>query len=179
MPPPYDDDDAFDDYDLDDLPEDALDELESNAVQFTQAQHNNHNTTTSAAAEGSDYGDDDFGDDDLDDNVVIDESRSTPALNPTFQPRHSSQHNRLPSRSASIAPPTHLDRRSTPPPPPLFNQTQQPFVPQRRTSELSVHGSQGDKLAELQRQLDAVRRHMDMGKTHAKLFGRLQENGMR
>lgn len=69
--------DLFDDDDLDDLPEDALTELENNAIQFTQ-------TWTQVAKPvppSSDYGDE-FEDDDLDDAVLIDESRSTPAVVP-------------------------------------------------------------------------------------------------
>jgi hypothetical protein len=154
--PPYDDDDSFDEFGLDDLPDDALDELEHNAIQFTQAQHNDHATARPAAAGSSDYGDN-FGDDDLDDNVVIDESRSTPAINPTFQPRHSSQHNKLPQRAASNVPSYHppVERRSAPPPP-LFRQSQQSAIVPQRGSEPPVYGSQGDKLAELQRQLNEV-----------------------
>jgi hypothetical protein len=154
--PPSDDDESFDEFDLNDLPEDALDELESNAIQFTQAQHNAPSTSRVVAAAGSDYGDD-FEDDDLDDNVVIDESRSTPALNPTFQPRHSSQHSKLPQRSASVAPVSQInfERRSVPPPP-LFNHSQQSIVLPQCGSEPPPYGSQTDKLTELQRQLDAV-----------------------
>jgi hypothetical protein len=62
----------YDDDDLDHLPTDALLELENNAIQFTQAQR-------AKAAPSSDYGDD-FEDEDLDNAVVIDESRSTPAV---------------------------------------------------------------------------------------------------
>lgn len=66
-------DDDFSDNDLDDLPVGALAELENNAIQLTQTQ------TRPKAAPSSDYGDD-FDDEDLDDAVVIDESRSTPAV---------------------------------------------------------------------------------------------------
>ncbi|RFU30308.1 hypothetical protein B7463_g6024, partial [Scytalidium lignicola] len=70
------DGDDFDDDALDLLPANALEELENNAIQYTQAQ-------TQAAhlkpPPSSDYGDD-FEDDDLDDAVVIDEARSTPAV---------------------------------------------------------------------------------------------------
>lgn len=69
----------FDDDDLDTLPNDALLELENNAIQFTQAQ-------TQARLNGppsSDYGDD-FEDEDLEDAVIIDESRSTPTIVPQF-----------------------------------------------------------------------------------------------
>ena len=69
----YEDDEDWFDNDLDDLPVDALAELEHNAIQFTQAVK---------APPSSDYGDE-FEDDDLDDAVVIDEARSAavpPAL---------------------------------------------------------------------------------------------------
>ncbi|RDW69251.1 hypothetical protein BP6252_08271 [Coleophoma cylindrospora] len=65
-------DSLFFDDDLDDLPPNALDELERSAIQFTQG------LTQVKADASSDYGDD-FGDDDLDDAVVIDEARSAPA----------------------------------------------------------------------------------------------------
>jgi hypothetical protein len=66
----------FSDDDLDDLPANALQELENNAIQFTQA-------ATQAqliAPLSSDYGDE-FDEEDLDDAVVIDEARSAPAVN--------------------------------------------------------------------------------------------------
>lgn len=70
------DGDDFSDDGLDLLPANALEELESNAIRYTQAQ-------TQAAAHlnpppSSDYGDD-FGDDDLDNAVVIDETKRAPA----------------------------------------------------------------------------------------------------
>lgn len=72
----------FSDDDLDDLPIDALAELEHNAIQFTQAT-NTQARPKPAPAPSSDYGDD-FDDEDLDDAVVIDESRSTPAIVTAF-----------------------------------------------------------------------------------------------
>jgi len=154
--PPYDYDETFDDFDLDDLPNDALEELESNAIHFTQAQLNEQASAHIVKRESSDYGDD-FGDDDLDNNVVIDESRSTPALNPSFQPRQSTQHNKLPQRSASKAPSGHAkaEGRSARPPP-LFNESQLPSTLPQGDARAQVHGSQLDKVAELQRQLDEV-----------------------
>jgi hypothetical protein len=70
----------FSDDDLDDLPANALAELEYNAIQYTQA-------ATQArlkAPPSSDYGDE-FDDEDLDDAVVIDEARSAPAIVPALQ----------------------------------------------------------------------------------------------
>ncbi len=65
--------DFFDDDDFDALPPNTLAELESNAIQFTQAL-----TQAQLNHPSSDYGDE-FEAEDLDDAVVIDESRSTPA----------------------------------------------------------------------------------------------------
>jgi len=67
----------FSDDDLDDLPFNALAELENNAILSTQAA-NTHPPRKPVAAPSSDYGDD-FDDEDLDDAVIIDESRSTPS----------------------------------------------------------------------------------------------------
>ncbi|KAM3081211.1 hypothetical protein ACMFMF_003125 [Clarireedia jacksonii] len=72
---------------LDDLPPDALTELENNAIVFTQKA--NFKPTPS-----SDYGDD-FGDEDLDDTVVVDEARSAPAVVP---PAHRNNHNPVAQR---------------------------------------------------------------------------------
>ena len=111
----YDDGDSiYGDDDLDALPEDTLDQLENNAILFTQAQTQAplpHHPPT------SDYGDD-FDDEDLDDAVVIDESRSTPAVNVynnRHVPGHSSQQFRPPQYgSANSALSSKL--RSNPPP---------------------------------------------------------------
>lgn len=74
MAPHEDGENNFSDDDfLNDIPADALDELENNAIAFTQAQIK--------APPSSDYGDE-FDDDDLDDAVVIDEARSAPAVVP-------------------------------------------------------------------------------------------------
>ncbi|EKD18276.1 DNA repair protein Rad26 [Drepanopeziza brunnea f. sp. 'multigermtubi' MB_m1] len=58
--------------------EDALEELENNAIQFTQAQAQTQ-APRYQPPPSSDYGDE-FDDEDLDDAIVVDESRSTPAL---------------------------------------------------------------------------------------------------
>lgn len=79
MAPHEDGENNFSDDDfLNDIPADALEELENNAIAFTQAQIK--------APPSSDYGDD-FDDDDLDDAVVIDEARSAPAVVP-YLPRN-------------------------------------------------------------------------------------------
>jgi hypothetical protein len=76
-------DDFFSDNDLDALPQNALDELENNAIlhtqRFTQA------TQIIRAPPSSDYGDL-FDDDDLDDAVVFDEAQGLPDR---LQPLHS------------------------------------------------------------------------------------------
>lgn len=79
MAPHEDGENNFSDDDfLNDMPADALDELENNAIAFTQAQIK--------APPSSDYGDE-FDDDDLDDAVVVDEARSVPAVVP-YVPRN-------------------------------------------------------------------------------------------
>lgn len=82
----------FSDDDLDELPLNTLAELEHNAIQFTQAANTQAPlkpapAPASAAPPSSDYGDD-FEDEDLDDAVVVDESRSTPALITTLNGNH-------------------------------------------------------------------------------------------
>jgi hypothetical protein len=67
----------FSDDEFDHLPANALEELENNAIQFTQG------CVRVNAAPSSDYGDE-FDDEDLDDAVVIDEARSAPAVIPTL-----------------------------------------------------------------------------------------------
>lgn len=75
----HDEDDFFsDDIDLNELGNDYLTELENNAIQFTQAQ------ARTKVAPSSDYGDG-IDDEDVDDAVVIDESKSTPAINSALQ----------------------------------------------------------------------------------------------
>jgi len=76
----------FSDDDLDDLPVNALQELENNAIQFTQAA----TQVRQKPPPSSDYGDE-FDDDDLDDAVVIDEARSAPAVNTIFKRGPSNQ----------------------------------------------------------------------------------------
>lgn len=66
-------DELFSDDDLDDLPPNALEELEENAIR--QTQHQTQATLIVGPRPSSNYGDE-FDDDDLDDAVVIDETRS-------------------------------------------------------------------------------------------------------
>jgi hypothetical protein len=79
--------DDFFDVDLDDIPLEALTELENDAIQFTQAATQ---AQLKPAAPSSDYGDD-IDDEDLDDAVIIDESRSTPVNIPANNRVNTSQ----------------------------------------------------------------------------------------
>ena len=162
---PHDDEDTFSDWgDLETLPDHALAELESNAIQFTQAQQ-----PAQSVAPSSDYGDD-FDDEDLDDNVVIDESKSTPALNSTFQPRRPtpSQFNRdrfpqRPAPSAIVYPP--VQQRSYPQPP-RFSQYQppQPSLQQpARVNPQTQSQEPNDEQADLQRQIEEVHSQLSNG----------------
>lgn len=86
MAPHEDGENNFSDDDfLNDLPEDALDELENNAIASTQARLK--------PPPSSDYGED-FDDDDLDDAVVIDEARSVPAVVPYLHKNNVNQTSR-------------------------------------------------------------------------------------
>jgi hypothetical protein len=67
--------DFFSDDDFDTLPQNALDELEQNAILYTQ--HQTQATLIIGNPQSSDYGDG-LGDDDLDDAVVIDEAQNLP-----------------------------------------------------------------------------------------------------
>lgn len=122
----FDDGDSFfGGEDLDALPEEALEELENNAIQFTQAQ-----TQAARLAPSSDYGDE-FDDEDLDDAVVIDQLRSGPAApiypnrNVSGQPPHQDQFR--PQQQPNPSP--VLPNRQHPNPPPKFNQPNQ-YPPQ-------------------------------------------------
>lgn len=157
-------DDFFSDDDLDALPHDALAELENNAIQFTQAQQPNR----MKALPSSDYGDD-FEDEDLDDAVVIDESKSTPAIIPALrrksqgqaaQQEQFRQHERRTISSPSLA-----NRQRLPDfVPPRFSQPSQvpPRVPIAQNESMVVQqGSQPDsgtedKVDNLQRQIEEV-----------------------
>lgn len=68
-------DNYFSDSELDELPQNALDELENNAILHTQ--HQTQATQIINLPPSSDYGDG-FDDDDLDDAVVIDEAQGVP-----------------------------------------------------------------------------------------------------
>jgi hypothetical protein len=152
----------FSDDDIDDLPANALQELENNAIQFTQAA----TQPRLKVPPSSDYGDE-FDDEDLDDAVVIDEARSAPAVNPIFnrgpqsqvaQREHFRQHRYgAPSNS-------NLDNRSRPNVPPTLNQPNidRPNLPiqvQQQESMLAQQGSlpePGDNVDDLQKQIQDV-----------------------
>jgi hypothetical protein len=76
-------DELFSDDDLDDLPPNALEELEKSAIR--QTQHQTQATVIVEPRPSSDYGDE-FDDDDLDDAVVIDETGGVPNRFPSLQP---------------------------------------------------------------------------------------------
>jgi len=76
-------DDFFSDSDFDDLPHNALDELENNAILHTQ--HQTQATQIINAPPSSDYGDG-LGDEDLDDAVVFDEAQGVPDRLLALQP---------------------------------------------------------------------------------------------
>ncbi|TAQ88431.1 hypothetical protein B7494_g3214 [Chlorociboria aeruginascens] len=101
-------DNLFSDNGLDDLPLNALEELEHNAIQFTQ------NDVHGKAAPSSDYGD--FDEDDFDDAVVIDETRGAPAA---FQAGH---RNATPSRHPPSSNHSLANRPREIPLPSLFHQ---------------------------------------------------------
>jgi hypothetical protein len=115
-----DEEDYFDDDDLDALPNDTLIELENNAIQFTQAQTQARHKPPPS----SDYGDD-FEDENLDDAVVIDESRSTPAIVPTYSRYNAGQTTQSEQfrqqRYGTISHPD-LPTSVRPNNPPIFNQ---------------------------------------------------------
>jgi hypothetical protein len=142
------DEDPFDDFNLEDLPHDALDELETKAIQYTQ------NQPSFAAPASSDYGDD-FEDEDLDDNVVIDELRSTPARNPAFQPRKLPQHHRNPPRHAAPSVSQRApEKRLQANPPPRFEYSQTSTTDQ--VTEQNRIGDQVEQVALLQQQIQEV-----------------------
>jgi hypothetical protein len=76
-------DDFFSDSDFDDLPHNALDELENNAILHTQ--HQTQATQIINVQPSSDYGDG-LDDEDLDDAVVFDEAQGVPDLLLALQP---------------------------------------------------------------------------------------------
>lgn len=136
------DQDLSDD-DWDSLPPEALNELENNAIQYTQAraqtqaQYAKPATTVKAPAPSSDYGEE-IGEEDLDDAVIIDESRSTPAIIPGFQrpPQIAPQENFRQQRYGTISNPQPQpaipNRQNLPvprPAPPRLNQPNR--LPQR------------------------------------------------
>src|ERR1700722_5322103 len=76
-------DDFFSDSDFDDLPHNALDELENNAILHTQ--HQTQATQIINAPPSSDYGDG-LDDEDLDDAIVFDEAQGVPERLLAMQP---------------------------------------------------------------------------------------------
>ncbi|CAL3967172.1 unnamed protein product [Diplocarpon coronariae] len=134
----YDDGDSFfADEDLDALPEDTLDELENNAIQFTQAQTQ---APRLHPPPSSDYGDE-FDDEDLDDAVVIDESRSTVAA--VNYPHRSNPAQT--SQREHVNPNLNLPSRQWPGPPPNYNQSRYnpAILPPLQSRHSAEHDSMG------------------------------------
>ncbi|KAK6583832.1 hypothetical protein PZA11_003562 [Diplocarpon coronariae] len=163
----YDDGDSFfADEDLDALPEDTLDELENNAIQFTQAQTQ---APRLHPPPSSDYGDE-FDDEDLDDAVVIDESRSTVAA--VNYPHRSNPAQT--SQREHVNPNLNLPSRQWPGPPPNYNQSRYnpailPPLQSRHSAEHdsmgaaqgSAQATQQDPEAERLRQMTKLTRERD------------------
>ncbi|KAI9649565.1 hypothetical protein NHQ30_002145 [Ciborinia camelliae] len=140
MAPHEDGENNFSDDDfLNDIPADALEELENNAIAFTQAQIK--------APPSSDYGDE-FDDDDLDDAIVIDEARSAPAVVPYVHRNNVNQATRQEQfRQQRYGDTNIVNRPRNSIAPPLLRQPDhlpQPFSASvsREASNLSRQGSQ-------------------------------------
>jgi hypothetical protein len=154
---------CFDDDDLDALPNDTLLELENNAIQFTQAQ--TIYTSRAKATPSSDYGDD-FDDEDLDDAVVIDESRSTPAVLPALRrnvPGPATQQEQFRQQRYGTAINSNLANRQRYNPPPKFNETNR-LPPPASNAQHAPKVEQEDAeqapvthVSSLQRQIDEVK----------------------
>lgn len=154
----------FSDDDLDDLPANALQELENNAIQFTQAA----SQAWVKLPPSSDYGDE-FDDEDLDDAIVIDEARRAPAVISTFNrgpPSQTAQREQFRQqryRAPSIPNP-NLVNQPRPSVSPTLHQPNlsQPPVSihiQQHESMVAQQGSlpeSGEKVDDLQRQIQEV-----------------------
>ncbi len=163
----HDYEDFCDDDDLDALPHAALIELENNAIQFTQAQ--TQAGRCKAAAPSSDYGDD-FDDEDFDEEIVIDESRSTPAIIPPLRrniPAQETQQKQFRQQRYGTANNSnqlpHLADRPRPTPPRFSgpNQSRPPVAAPLNDSVVAQQGSQPSAASEiqvesLQKQLEEV-----------------------
>ncbi|KAH8809166.1 DNA repair protein-like protein Rad26 [Xylogone sp. PMI_703] len=156
------DGDDFDDDALDLLPANALEELENNAIRYTQAQTQAVHLN---APPSSDYGDD-FEDDDLDDAVVIDEAKSTPAvtgIRRNILPYSSPKQNRRPqwdnlagntALTATLANRQRLNGSAAPP-----VQSSRPVSnASSRTHAFSTQPDPLPNLEDLQKQIDELRR---------------------
>ncbi|KAG9238524.1 DNA repair protein-like protein Rad26 [Amylocarpus encephaloides] len=177
-------DNFFSDKDLDDLPDDYLAELESNAIQFTQARTQARvpeGNLASKVAPSSDYGAA-IDEEDLDDAVVIDESRSTPVVIPSFQrniagqatQREQFRQERYGRRETSISKPHAIHNavlRNHIPPPPVFDNRNLPptrnhVVQESMVAEQGSQPSFGNQDVEgLQRQIQELLKERDALKT--------------
>lgn len=150
----------FSDDEFDLLPLGELADLEEKAIQFTQAAATTQAEPRSKIiAPSSDYGDD-FDDEDFDDAVVIDESRSTPAVLPAQIRNPPALAEREPYRQTAIP---YAESRSKPNVP-LFqpgraNLSRNPPIPSSNSIPLRT-GSQQDPVyirdADLRQELEEV-----------------------
>jgi hypothetical protein len=148
----------FSDDDLDDLPANTLAELENNAIRSTQAANPQARLKV---APSSDYGDD-FDGEDLDDAVVIDESRSTPAVVPALNRNNpDSAAQRTQFRQQRYGNNTGLVNRYRPDVPPYQSNRDRLPVPVLGNTSVTVkQGSQSagvDEAELLRRQIEEVR----------------------
>ena len=152
----------FSDDDLDDLPTNALQELENYAIQYTQ-----ETQSRLKAPPSSDYGDE-FDDEDLDDAVVVDEAKSARAVNSIFNRglrSEATQREQFRQQRYGAPSNSNLPR----PAPPTFNQRNRgppsgPLEIQQHESTLAQQGSlqeSGRKMDNLQRQIDELRNERD------------------
>ncbi|KAK2624468.1 hypothetical protein QTJ16_006418 [Diplocarpon rosae] len=156
----------FGDDDLDALPEDALDALENNAIQFTQAQTQ---APRLQPPPSSDYGDE-FDDEDLDDAIVIDESRSPAAVvngprrsNPAqaSQREHVNSNLSFPSRQWPGPPPKFSQSRHNPQILPNLESRAVPEQESRVVDQGSAHaterGAEAERLCQMVEELTKER----------------------
>ena len=146
----------YGDDDLDALAHDTLIELENNAIQATQAQR-------VQAAPSSDYGDDEFQEEDFDDAVVIDESRSTPAIVSSLRqnvPGPATQHEQFRQQRYGAGNNSSLASRQRYNPPPKFNEPSRvpsvPIVQNIRPVHQGGEEAQVPDVLSLQRQIEEV-----------------------
>lgn len=149
----------FSDDSLDDLAPTDLEQLENNAIQFTQG------AVHVKGPPSSDYGDD-F-DDDLDDAVVIDEARSSPAVLPALQRNNAGQATPVQFRQQRFGTVGHPSEpgnkpQRQEPAPPIFRRPSRPPSPFHQNTPIQIQHSiqiadgSHEKLEDLQKQIEEV-----------------------